>query len=172
MIKDVKICTRCNLEKPKSEFTSWVNNVNRKYLKSKCKPCDTAYAKEYRSKLKIKNPEKLRMWAQKSRQKFKQKIQNDPVYKEKQRVKLKEYRSRPEIKEKHREYQKKYVKTEAYKQRIEELKKNPAWVEKRKSAWRERNRLPERVAYRKVYYAREDVKARIKAKRKEKLEKR
>ena len=49
-----KTCTRCKTEKPTDHFV--VRRASKDGLAPTCKPCDSAYKKEYR---KIKNPATL-----------------------------------------------------------------------------------------------------------------
>lgn len=98
MDDQLKVCTKCNIEKPITEFN---NNKNW------CKLCEKEYKKQYyeKNKEKIKkrinkyreqNPEKVR----EANQKYKEK--NRQLLREKQRIYY--YNNREELLEKHKDY--------------------------------------------------------------------
>lgn len=66
----VKMCHVCNLKKPETEFVRRRNSRGEFYYTTKCKECNSAIAKKWRSE----NPERVKelhkTWAENNRERF------------------------------------------------------------------------------------------------------
>lgn len=121
----MKKCTRCGVEKPKSEFSKHARSKDG--LSNWCKACASQYDKEYREKHKAEISEKGKIKYQnnrdvileKQRQHYQDNKDKYKQYREENKERIKEWQSeyRKTHKEESREYQRKYYQRTAEQQR-------------------------------------------------------
>ena len=136
----MKICTKCNIEKPLTEFCK--DKKTKDGLRSQCKSCEREYKKEYRKQNKERIKESDRKYREKNKERLKEKAKNyreqnkelikerGKKYRERNKERIKERRERNkerkrESDRKYREKNKEYFKEyrEKYKERRNELRR-------------------------------------------------
>ena len=64
---DTKVCSRCGIEKPLTDFNKNNKNKGNNGLQYSCRECDRTYLKDYYTKTKPKHKEEMAIWRNKNK---------------------------------------------------------------------------------------------------------